>query len=288
MQQSGTQPGVVSAGILAVGAAPDPEYTALVQNDDPIVEGPATQLLLKNTNAESTATVFFVCGETPGEVASGVIGIAGHDSMDIPADSLIIGNFSDTPAGVSIIADGQNAAVNISADNNMNVVGQITSSFNGDFDDATYGWASSAGNGLILAATDKPAMIAGSQFVMTFSPSGMEFLGNALPYNNGVETLGSNTNRWGELFMEKVITPGATTGAVTINAPAGSVNFAGSSSSLVVTNSLVTADSVIVATVASNDATFKAVQAVAGSGSFTLYPDVAPTSQTRVNFWVVS
>lgn len=86
--------------------------------------------------------------------------------------------------------------------------------------------------------------------------------------------------------MPKTITAGGTTGAQTINKPQGSVNFAASAASLVVTNSLVTTSSVIVASVATNDATMKDVQAVAGSGSFTLYPNAVPTAETRVNFIV--
>jgi|11BtaG_2_1085332.scaffolds.fasta_scaffold26358_1 hypothetical protein len=90
------------------------------------------------------------------------------------------------------------------------------------------------------------------------------------------------------LAIDKTITAAATTGAQTINKAAGSVNFAAAASSLVVTNSLVNTKSVIIATVATNDATTKAVQAVAANGSFTLYPDTAPTAETRINFIVIN
>ena len=79
-----------------------------------------------------------------------------------------------------------------------------------------------------------------------------------------------------------------TTGARTINKNAGSVNFAAAASSLVVTNSLVTANSIIIATVATNDATMTSVQAVAAAGSFTLYANAAATAETRVNFIVIN
>jgi len=83
-------------------------------------------------------------------------------------------------------------------------------------------------------------------------------------------------------------TPAGTTGARTINAMAGSVNFAAATTSLVVTNSLVTANSCIVAVIATNDATAANVRAVAASGSFTLHLGAAPTSETRVNFIVLN
>lgn len=88
--------------------------------------------------------------------------------------------------------------------------------------------------------------------------------------------------------MDKTITAGGTTGAQTINKPAGSVNFAAAATSLVVTNSLVTTSSVIQVTVATNDTTMKSALAVAASGSFTIYPGTAPTAETRVNFVVIN
>ena len=91
---------------------------------------------------------------------------------------------------------------------------------------------------------------------------------------------------YGDMILDKTITAGGTTGAQTINKTCGSVNFAASATSLVVTNSRVTTSSVIVATVATNDSTMKTVTAVAGSGSFTLYANAAATAETRVN-WIV-
>jgi hypothetical protein len=86
------------------------------------------------------------------------------------------------------------------------------------------------------------------------------------------------------LNLPKTITTAGTTGAQTINKPSGSVNFAASATSLVVTNSLCTTSSVINATMATNDATASGLRVVAGSGSFTIYMLVAPTAETRVNF----
>lgn len=91
-----------------------------------------------------------------------------------------------------------------------------------------------------------------------------------------------------ELRLDKTVTAGGTNGAQTINKPAGSVNFAIGATSLVVTNSLVTTNSVIVATVATNDTTMKSVAVVAGAGTFTLHANAAPTAATRVNFIVVN
>jgi D-arabinose 1-dehydrogenase-like Zn-dependent alcohol dehydrogenase len=89
------------------------------------------------------------------------------------------------------------------------------------------------------------------------------------------------------LTLGKVVTPAGTTGAQTINKPTGTVNFAAAATSLAVTNSLVTANSIIICTVGTNDTTMKSVAAVATAGSFTLYANSAATAETRVNFLVL-
>lgn len=90
------------------------------------------------------------------------------------------------------------------------------------------------------------------------------------------------------LVLDKTMTAGGTTGAQTINKYAGSVNFAAAAASLVVTNSLVTTSSIVLATVATNDATLQNVQAVAAAGSFTLFGNAAATAETRVNWTVIN
>jgi len=92
----------------------------------------------------------------------------------------------------------------------------------------------------------------------------------------------------GDMQFAKTVTAAGTTGAQTINKTAGTVNFAAAATSLVVTNSLVTNNSIIVCTVGTNDSTMKSVSAVAGAGSFTLYANAAATAETRVNFIVIN
>jgi hypothetical protein len=91
---------------------------------------------------------------------------------------------------------------------------------------------------------------------------------------------------WARVNSPSTVTPSGTTGAQTINQRSGSVNFAAGSSSLTVTNSLVTAESVVIATVGANDTTMKSVAVATTDGSFTLHANAAPTSETRVN-WLV-
>lgn len=81
-------------------------------------------------------------------------------------------------------------------------------------------------------------------------------------------------------------TAGGTTGAQTINKPNGSVNFAAGATSLVVTNSMVSTSSNIIAVLQTNDATARVANVVPGSGSFTINLTAAATAETRCAFWV--
>ncbi|MCZ4340566.1 hypothetical protein O4H52_03035 [Sphingomonadaceae bacterium G21617-S1] len=92
----------------------------------------------------------------------------------------------------------------------------------------------------------------------------------------------------GDMQFDKTVTAGGTTGARTINKNAGSVNFAAAATSLVVTNDRVTANSIIMCTVAANDNTLKSVACVPGSGSFTMVGNAAANAETRVAFLVVN
>lgn len=86
------------------------------------------------------------------------------------------------------------------------------------------------------------------------------------------------------LEIGKTITPGGTTGARTINERSGTVNFAPAATTLVVTNSLVTADSLVFLVLRTADATAVLDSAVPTAGSFTIRMSVAPTSETSVGF----
>lgn len=92
----------------------------------------------------------------------------------------------------------------------------------------------------------------------------------------------------GGLTVQKTITAGGTTGNQTIDKPAGRVNFAAAATSLTVTNALVTANSVIMVSLATVDATAVLGAVVAGSGSFVINMSTAPTAETAVNFLVIN
>lgn len=91
-----------------------------------------------------------------------------------------------------------------------------------------------------------------------------------------------------DVVLGKTITAAGTTGARTINKTTGRVNFAAAATSLVVTNSLATVDSICHVTKATNNATMRLGACVAGAGTLTIYADVAPDAETAVNFTVTN
>lgn len=126
---------------------------------------------------------------------------------------------------------------------------------------------------------------------LTTGTNNYAFRGNVAAGTNryNLYMSGSAANYFqGDMQFNKTVTAAGTTGAQTISKNAGTVNFAAGATSLVVTNTLVTTSSIIVATVGTNDTTMKSVSAVAAAGSFTLFASAAPTAETRVNFIVIN
>jgi hypothetical protein len=91
-----------------------------------------------------------------------------------------------------------------------------------------------------------------------------------------------------KIMVPQTITAGGVTGNQTIHKVSGTVNFAAAATSLVVTNNRVTANSIVLAVIRTNDATMTSVQVVPTSGSFTIYANAAATAETSVGFFVLN
>jgi hypothetical protein len=107
-----------------------------------------------------------------------------------------------------------------------------------------------------------------------------------VPSSAGVLDLGGSTAGIKRLYVDYTNT--GTVGAVTINKAAGRVNIAAAGTSVVVTNSLVTAASKVFCTISTNDATAVLKNVVPASGSFTITLNAATTAQTSIDFFVVN
>ena len=106
------------------------------------------------------------------------------------------------------------------------------------------------------------------------------------PATNGSFDFGAISFGLKRLYIDYTNT--ATVGAVTINKAAGRVNIAASGTSVVVTNSLVTAASHVLAIVSQNDATAQVLNVVPAAGSFTITLQAAATAQVSIDFFVIN
>jgi len=92
----------------------------------------------------------------------------------------------------------------------------------------------------------------------------------------------------GKIAFPNTNTASGTTGAQTINKASGSVNFAASASTLVVTNSLVSSTSNVFLQVEGTDATALSARVTKASGSFTITLNAPATAETTVSFFVIN
>jgi hypothetical protein len=91
----------------------------------------------------------------------------------------------------------------------------------------------------------------------------------------------------GRIVYTSTITPAGTTGAQTINRISGKVNAAAGTTSLVVTNNLVTTSSIVMCQLGTNDATCVIRSVVEANLSFTINY-AAPTAETVIKFTVIN
>jgi hypothetical protein len=177
-------------------------------------------------------------------------------------------------AGVATAASGNNVAIGVTAGN------AITSGTNNT------AVGNTAGSTLTTGANN--TLLGNGAAASSATVSNEITLGNSSITNLRVPGVGFQFDTTDGLIVPKTVTAGGTTGAQTINKTAGTVNFVVAATSLVVTNSFVDANSIIIATVGTNDTTMKSVAVVANAGSFTLHADAAATAETRVNWFVAN
>ena len=135
----------------------------------------------------------------------------------------------------------------------------------------TYFELDEAGDSASVSAATNAAIIAPSVSVGSASTINVNFAAGSSSVNYN---------------FSKTVTPIGTTGNQTINKPLGSVNFAAGASDIVVTNSTVTVNSLILCTVQTNDDTAVSCRVTdKASGSFHIRIPAA-TAETQVMFFV--
>ncbi len=158
-------------------------------------------------------------------------------------------------------------------------------------------------NDVTLHATNGPVTSAAYSFEGQLTAGtgkrNLSMSGTAINYLNGATLVGTSTDNTvdklqvnGGLAAAGTVTDPSTRGNVTINKPIGRVNVDYSSQTVVVTNNLVTANSIIVATVAETgpaaDKYVTGVTAAAGSFTISLQSATGAAQSVPVNFIVMN
>ena len=92
----------------------------------------------------------------------------------------------------------------------------------------------------------------------------------------------------GALNFNPTNTASGTTGNQTINKASGTVNIAASGTTVTVTNSLVSASSIVYAVIRTNDSTATIKNVVPSAGSFVINLGAAATSEVSIGFFVIN
>jgi len=137
------------------------------------------------------------------------------------------------------------------------------------------------------AAEAMRILTTGNVGIGTASPTSflLQVAGNIGPNANGASDLGSGVLGFKRLYMDYTNT--GTIGAVTINKASFRANIALGATSVVVTNSLVTAASKVLCVAAQNDTTGRVTASVPAAGSVTIY-SVATTANMAVDCAVIN
>lgn len=111
--------------------------------------------------------------------------------------------------------------------------------------------------------------------------------GQFIPLAQGGAALGGANLGFKQLNLNFTIS--GTAGAQTINTPTGSFKIAAGQSSATITNNLVTVNSIVLATLQTQDTTALYVRSVVpGAGGFTVNLSAAATAQVTVGFLVIN
>lgn len=191
-------------------------------------------------------------------------------------DGTFLMSFKPSAAAAGTFSVGATAAKYALTEStgNATVTGTTTITLNSAAGATTIGDTANSTNRTKLSITD--------------STRKFSFVGGAGGVTGIVDFSGVN-----DFNLLRTVTATGTTGNQTISKPAGSVNFAAAATSISVTNTLVTEDSIIMVSQnnrgASVDATCTTFGAAAvTAGSFKIIANAGCTAETRVSFWVLN
>lgn len=199
----------------------------------------------------------------------------GQPNVSSTTGDLYFGNATGQGA-VSII--GQNLRVGSGPGTaKLNVMDPVVASANygtisvggGAWDGSTSGFFAGSASGTLLAANEDTG-----------------FTGDLIDLQTGGASRFIISGA-GAMLLPHTNTTGGTTGNQTINKISGTVNIAAAGTTVTVTNSLVTANSIVMAVIRTNDTTASIKNVVPASGSFAINI-VAATAEVSIGFFVIN
>ena len=154
----------------------------------------------------------------------------------------------------------------------------------GIFNANTGAYSSSSGNNMIVT-------VGGAAAIGFYSATGIGGSVPALiPANAAVggATLGYAAYGFKQLYIDYTMTAAAATGNKTINKAAGSIRIAAAGTTVTLTNSLITANTIVNCYLGTSDATAKSVVNVAAAGSTVFTLNAATTAEVEIRWSLVS
>ena len=250
-------------------------------------------------------------GQTPGGigVGTGFLDFAVGNGAEISAPSGTV-VFRSTDATAAGGGTGMALTVRAGSSDGAAAAGATLSLTGGPATDGAGGSALIGGgtatgsnrgsNGVTVDAGNTTGNATGSLVTFKASTAGASGTGNRasanvmqmsstslFPTTTGVPTLGKAAKGWKGLFLDYGID--TTTGdSATISKPAGRFRKDNSGTTFTVTNTLCTANSIVVLTFVSQDATATVMSVAAAAGSFVVTFNLAPTADCDVNFVVIN
>lgn len=237
-----------------------------------------------NWTARATAATLIGHDPTNGFFVATNNGLSSGTAITVSARLYI--NFSGniiTGNTVSDVYRNTNTGSNVSAHLMVDPVASLTSGNSFSFD-STNGLGFNRSNGTrriqraSITITNNTDTAASEQSDLIFST---QLAGAAVAERLRITAGGGIT-------LNNTVTAAGTTGAQTINKPSGSVNFAAGATTLVVTNSLATTSSQVIAQVYGTDATATYARVTKAAGSFTITLNASATAETACGFLVIN
>lgn len=136
--------------------------------------------------------------------------------------------------------------------------------------------------GIVATIGDGSATVGGLTATYTDST-------NTAKLDNTAHTVIRDETGVNKYNLQRTVTAAGTTGAQTINKPAGTVNFAAAATAIVVTDSTAATTSLIFTSIRTADTTCTFVKSVVpAAGSFTITLNAGCNAETSVAFWVTN